>query len=559
MMESGSSEIESISLGAYLKVLSERKWWIIASMVLLLSAAMVWSLLLAVPTYDATAGILRQTTSFDLALFNTQIFDSGNAQRDLQTGSRLVKLNTVAEMVKKDLGSPRSARSLLRILSVNPQSDTDIIEITAVSTDAAEAAAVANSFATQFIRYRQVADRATLSQARVQVEQQLAAMTQVERESERGVLLSQKSEELGILESMQTGGFEVVQAATIPDSPASPKPVLDAFFALVGGLLIGVLLAFVVDRLDRRIKTTDTLEKEFGLPVLASIPRVSHSLMPDGNARSDAAVSFSDSSPRFVESFRSLRSNLKYFEFDRQIRTIAVTSGLPREGKTITTVNLAVSLALSGARVAVIEADLRRPMVHRYFRLSGALGVSNILAGTHNLPTVMQRVKIDQHAPLNRQVVGDPSQLQRLERNLFCLASGPLPPNPAELIGSQQMKTLIEDAAALADYVLIDTPPVLVVADALSLMGLVDAVIVCSRINSTTVEEARQVRTLLHRIGAHTLGVVAGGVRASKRRRDDNYGYFVSEHQIGQHPGDGSKPNQKREKASSAPMGRPGR
>ncbi len=150
----------------------------------------------------------------------------------------------------------------------------------------------------------------------------------------------------------------------------------------------------------------------------------------------------------------------------------------------------------------------------------------------------MQRVKIDQQAPLNQQVAGDSSHPQRLERNLFCVTSGPLPPNPAELIGSQQMKTLIEDAAALADYVLIDTPPVLVVADALSLMGLVDAVIVCSRINSTTIEEARQVRTLLQRIGAHTLGVVAGGVKASKRRRYDSYGYFISEQQIAQQAGD---------------------
>lgn len=528
VMQVESLDLEEASLGSYLGVLRDRKWWVIASATLFLAAAMVWSLALTVPTYNATAGILRQTTSFDQALFNTQVFELRDPQRDLQTGSQLIKVGTVAETVKKNLGSARSPESLRRMVTVNPKLNTDIIEITAASTDAAEAVAVANSFAAQFILYRQAADRAALSQARSQVERQLAGMTPVERATERGVILSQKSEELGILESMQTGGFEIVQVPTIPDSPSSPRPVRNALFALVAGLLVGVLLAFVVDRLDRRIKTTDALEKEFGLPVLASIPRLSHLIAPDGSVRADLPVSFTDSSPRFVESFRTLRSNLKYFEFDRQIRTIAVTSGLPREGKTITTVNLAVSLALSGARVAVIEADLRRPMLHRYFRLSSTVGVSNILAGTHDLQRVMQRVKIDQPAPSNHLVVGDPSQPQRLERNLFCLASGPLPPNPAELMGSQQMKTLIEDAAALADYVLIDTPPVLVVADALSLIGLADAVIVCSRISSTTIEEARQVRTLLQRIGAHTLGVVAGGVRASKRRRYDNYGYFVS-------------------------------
>ena len=214
-------------------------------------------------------------------------------------------------------------------------------------------------------------------------------------------------------------------------------------------------------------------------------------------ARTDAPVGFSDSSPRFVEAFRSLRSNLEYFEFDRKIHTIAVTSGLPREGKTITTVNLAVSLALSGARVAVIEADLRRPMIHRYFRLSSAAGVSNS-PGRHARPAEGNATGQDRSIwPTRPEGGGSRSLPQRTERNLLCVASGPLPPNPAELIGSQQMKTLVEDAAALADYVLIDTPPVLVVADALGLMALVDAVVVCARINSTTIEEARQVRTLM--------------------------------------------------------------
>ena len=360
-MKPGSSEIESATLSSYLKVLSARKWWIIASVVLFVTAALVWSLVLTTPTYTATARILRQSTSFDKALFNTQLFELRDAQRELQTGSDLIKLDTVAQMVKTELNSPRLTKSLLRHISVEPHLNTDIINIRGWSSGAAEAAAIANSFARQFITYRQTADRAALSQAKAQVDQQLATMSTPERESERGTLLTQKSQELGILESMQTGGFEIVQLAEVPTIPSSPRPTRNAFVAVIGGLLLGILLAFVVDRLDRRIKTTDTLEREFGLPVLASIPRVGRLLVPDGSSRTDAPVGFSDTSPRFVESFRSLRTNLKYFEFDRQIRTIAVTSGLPREGKTVTTVNLAVSLALSGARVAVIEADLRRP------------------------------------------------------------------------------------------------------------------------------------------------------------------------------------------------------
>ncbi len=521
-----AADAEETSLGFYLGVLRDRKWWIVTLAALLLGVSGVWSFLLAVPEYTSTAGILRQSTSFDRALFDAQYFAQPDAQRDLLTGSWLIETGAVADRVKADLGSSRSTGSLQRMISASPKPSTDVIEIRAVSTDPAEATAVANSFARQFILYRQSADRAALSQARAEVEQQLSGMSQADRTSDRGVVLAQKSEELRILESMQTGGFEVVQVAVVPTSPSSPRPFLNASLGLVAGLLTGVFLAFVVDRLDRRIKTGDALEREFGLPVLATIPRLPHFRVPEGSAVAPGPVGFSDSSPHFVESFRTLRSNLKYFEFDRQIRTIVVTSGRPREGKTVTTVNLAVSLALSGARVAVIEADLRRPMVHRYFRLSGGAGVSNVLAGEHAFGEVIRRVSVNPQgvAPRMRQ---DSSRLT--ERNLLCLTSGSLPPNPAELIGSQQMKTLIEDVAAVADYVLIDTPPVLVVADALSLVALVDAVIVCSRLNKSTIEEARQVRTLLERTGAHTLGLVAGGGRGKTRRRDDSYGYFVSE------------------------------
>lgn len=522
-----SNHVEKESLGYYLRVIRERKWWIIAVVLLLLAVAGVRSLVLAVPSYTATSGVVRLTSSLDQALFNTQVFQLRDIRRELETGAEVIKVGLVAELVKEELQSSRSAGSLRGMVTATPKVDADIIDITAVSSDPEEAAAVANSFAKQFIFYRQAADRAALSQARGKIEEQLAGMTPAERASERGVVLGEKSEELGILESMQTGGFEIMRLAGVPGSPSSPRPLRSAILALAVGLFMGGLLAFAVDYLDRRVKTEDALEREFGLPVLATIPRVRRLLVPAEHTPARQPMGFSDSSPHFVESFRALRSNLKYFEFDRQIRTIAITSGRPREGKTVTTVNLAVSLALSGARVAVVEADLRRPMLHRYFHLSPGMGVSDVLAGKRTLEEVIRRVSIDYLRGGKARTETD--AVQRLERNVLCLTSGALPPNPGELMGSQQMKKLIEDIAALADYVLIDTPPILVVADALSLVGLVDGVIVCSRLNSSTIDEVRQVRTLLQRTGAHTLGLVAGGGRQPKRGHDDSYGYFVSE------------------------------
>jgi polysaccharide biosynthesis transport protein len=287
-----------------------------------------------------------------------------------------------------------------------------------------------------------------------------------------------------------------------------------------------------VDRADRRIKTVESLEEEFGLPILATIPRIGRRWIPQRSSQSGTPVGFTGSRSQLGESFRALRSSLKYFQLDHPIRTILVTSGLPQEGKTITTVNLAISLALSGARVVVIEADLRRPMIPHYLNLDNKVGLSHILTGASAFGDGLQLVKITDFSVSSGHETDDSSHRPRLERNFYCVTAGPLPPNPAELLGSERMVTLLEEAAANADYVLVDTPPILLVADALGLMGAVDAVIVSARVRSTTIEEAHDVRSLLERSGARTLGLVAGGVRAGARSyyRKYGYGYYASDH-----------------------------
>lgn len=524
---------ETVSLDAYFRVLRERKWIIITIVAVAVTLVLGASLRMT-PQYRATATVLRQTAALDRTLFGTSVFDFQDATLQLQTGANLVKLDAVAKMVKAELKSPRAPQSLRAMVSVTTVAQFDIIRISAQGPDPAEAAAVANSFARQFINYRQQADQAILAAARAQVQDELNKMSAADQASDRGKILIQKREELGVLESMQTGGFALVQEAGVPTSPVSPRPLRNTAFAFIAALFFGVLLAFILDRADRRLKNEEALEKEFGLPVLTSTPRLGRRWIKQGSKHSYEAVGFAHPSPEFAESFRTLRSNLKYFEFDRQIRTILITSGLPGEGKTITTVNLAMSLALSGARVIIIEADLRRPMLHKYLGLSDLVGVSTLLAGNHPLEGALQAVStVDRGSPQRRDQgdagsKGEAARIPRLERSFYCLSSGPLPPNPAELVGSQQMAKLIGEAAAAADYVLIDTPPLLVVADAVSLISIVDAVLVCSQVNGTTIEEARAVRTLLQRIGAHAIGLVAGGTKRP-HHRGDSYGYYIDQ------------------------------
>jgi receptor protein-tyrosine kinase len=222
-----------------------------------------------------------------------------------------------------------------------------------------------------------------------------------------------------------------------------------------------------------------------------------------------------------------LRANLKFFEANRNITSILVTSALPREGKTITAINLSLSLAMSGSRVVVVEGDLRRPMLQKYLELKPGLGLSNILAGTHAVADVVQTIDTSAFFPPDKTANSlDPTQKNLVKKNLLCIAAGPLPPNPAELLGSDRAAELLKELAALCDYVIIDGPPLLLVSDALELAKKVDGVLLVGRLRSTTIDEARKTRVSLRKVGVLPLGVVVSGAtraKAYQRRYGDYY------------------------------------
>jgi Mrp family chromosome partitioning ATPase len=371
---------------------------------------------------------------------------------------------------------------------------------------------VANSFATQFIRYRLEAYRSILASADEQVVAKLDQMTPEELASERGLTLAQKHEELGILYTMQTGGFELVQEAAIPLTPISPKPVRNTGFALAGGLVLGILLAFLVDYIDRRIKNEETMEREFGLPVLASVPKVGRSWGFKRGDKTQNLIGFAEADSPFIEAYRTLRSNLRFYQMEHRTQTLLVTSGLAQEGKTVTTINLALSLALSGARVIILETDLRRPTIDKYLDLDNKVGVSSVLAGTSTFSESLQIVRVPDFVPDPRLSGDNQAKGSTMQTALLCMTSGPLPPNPSELLTSPRMKELIQEAAGHAEYVLIDTPPILLVSDALNLAEHTNGVIIAARMKGTTLDEARDVRTTLQRSGCRALGIVANGV-----------------------------------------------
>lgn len=507
----------SVGIAQLLRILRDRKWVVIGLTILGVGAAMAHSVL-ANPQYRATATILRQTTSLDQALFGTQIFRVSDESRDLITAADLIKLDQVAQKVKEELASTRSPQSLKSMITTKPDSTANTVDIIAESSDPKVAANVANSFARQFILYRQGADRAILSNARTEVESQLESMTDAELASTRGQTLSQKVEELSVLESMQTGGYELVETAIPPTSAYNKHARLDAIIGLVLGLILGLVVAGLVHLADKRIKDEDQFEEEFGVPIVARVPVVGRRWRGTKGDRSPVPVGFSGPGARTVEAFRTLRSNLKYFEVGRDLRTVLVTSALPRESKSVTAINLSISLAMSGARVVVLDADLRRPMLGLYLELDRRRGLTDLLAGTSGVADVVQVVEVDRFMP-GSNGSGDiehDSGMPSSAQDLLCIAAGPLPPNPAELLAMPRTGEVLKELRTICDYVVIDAAPVMLVSDSLELAKEVDGVILVARQGLTRVEDARRTRQSLERVGVKPLGLVVSGVRNSK-------------------------------------------
>jgi capsular exopolysaccharide synthesis family protein len=285
-------------------------------------------------------------------------------------------------------------------------------------------------------------------------------------------------------------------------------------WAILGGvlgLLLGLGLAFLLDRLDRRIREPKDLEAVYGLPLLGVIPEssaLSRSARGGGNARAELP-------PGEAEAFQLIRAHLRYFNVDRQLRTLLVASSAPVDGKTTIARHLASAAARMGSRVLLVEADLRRPTLARQLDALSGPGLADVLIGAVMLGEATQTVEVQ--APLREGAEG---------RTLDVLVAGAsLPPNPGELIESHAMETLLERAQASYDLVVIDTPPLTAVSDAFPLLRKVDGVVIVGRVGRNRRAVAERLHETLTGAGAPLLGVIANGFKAG---RFDAYGYGYS-------------------------------
>ncbi|MEY2401634.1 MAG: polysaccharide biosynthesis transport protein, partial [Ilumatobacteraceae bacterium] len=291
-------------------------------------------------------------------------------------------------------------------------------------------------------------------------------------------LFRQRIDQLQVDAALSAGNAELVRPAAAPLDPIKPTPVRTALLASVVGLLLGLGAAFLIDHLDDSIRSTDDLVRlGSDVPVLATVPNVS--------SRDNRPIAISAPDTPAVESYRNLRTNIQFLGIERKMRSIQVTSTRPGEGKTTTAANLAVVLSQAGSNVVLVDADLRKPDLHRLFAVDGSNGLTNNLAG-------------------------DPMELtiQRITDQLWVIVGGPIPPNPSELLSGRRMDAFADELGRRFDYVIIDSAPILAVSDAAALSRHVDGVLLVAQAKRVSLPQLRESIATLERVGAPLLGIV---------------------------------------------------
>lgn len=437
--------------------------------------------------YTASATLLFRDPGLDEKLFGSSLFNQDDdPERAAATNLRLVALQAVSERTAQALpsGTGLDADAIEEMVSVAPVGESDLISVDAVDPDPELAAQVANTFAEEYIAFRRDADRSKIEEAQGLVQQELDDMTELERASSNGQQLEQQARDLEVLASLQTGNAELVQPADAPSDPSSPQTKRNLALGIVLGLFLGAGLTLLREQLDRRLKDPAEAASVFGFPVLATIPQSrTLSRLRRGESVGRSGIE--------GDAFGMLRTNLRYFNVDREVKSIVVTSAAPQDGKTTVAWNLALAEVQAGKRVLYLEADLRRPSLGTQLGPRTADGLSVVLAGMAKVEDTLQSVE-----------------------GVDVLFAGPPPPNPAELIESERMRELVRWGEHRYDRVVIDTPPVAVVADAVPLVTTVSGVLVVVRVNRSRRDAAEHLRDQLRNLGAPTLGIVVNGIPA---------------------------------------------
>ena len=499
------------------------KWlWLIVLATIVAAGGAYFASQYITPVYRATATLLINEPS---AAINTDFQDILASERLARSyAERLTNLH-VLEQVILDTGLAMSADDLEELVDVSLVRDTQLIRLSVEHPNPATAVLLANQIPVAFAERNEEQQSSRFAASKLSLEQELATI-----EAEIAGLEAQLSpsstveqrltelraahssvlstyEELRIAEVQSLSNVIIDEQATWPVEPVRPRLALNVVLAGLSGAMLAVAVVLLIEYLDDTLKSPADVARYLKLPTLAPIPILRH-------IDKDLLVVASQPRSPGAEAFRALRTNIQYASIDRPVRSIVVTSSRERDGKTVIASNLAAAIAQAGKKVILIDSDLRRPALTKSFHLREREGLTDAL-----------------FLPNFEQLLTWSSQID----NLKIMPSGSIPPNPAELIGSERLQALLEFMKQHVDFIIFDSPPLLAVTDAALLSARVDGVVLVVNAGKTRKDESMRAVESLQKVGANILGVVVNKMGGRSTGYYNYYYYSQESSNNGQH------------------------
>jgi Mrp family chromosome partitioning ATPase/LPS O-antigen subunit length determinant protein (WzzB/FepE family) len=510
------------SLRDYLHIVRRQKWIILQALVLVPLVALLYSWH-ETPVYQGSATVLLSRQDLADQLTNAQN-QTALSQTLVPTQAAVARVTEIASRTIAQLNLPAmTPQQFLQNSSVTQSANADTLGFDFRSTDPALAQNGATKYAQNYVAYKHSLDTASFESARREVD---GRIQQLEAQGDaKGALytsLVEREQQLQTLEALQTSNATVVQTARSAVK-VTPKTARNGVLGLVLGLFLGLGLAFLRETLDTRVRSAQEIGDRLGLPLLGRVPE------PPKHLRSmDRLSMLEEPSGLHAEAFRVLRTNIEFSVLDSSVRTVMITSAVEQEGKSTTIANLAVALARGGQSVALVDLDLRRPYVDRFFDVGERPGITQVALGRATLEEALVPIPIasikpsaalrpryemssNGHSNGNGNGVGG---------RLYVVGSGPIPPDPGEFVASHALTSILLQLQEVAEVILIDAPPLLRVGDAMVLSAKVDALLLATRMEKVRRPMLTDIHRMLDTSPARVLGFVVTGAEA-----EEGYGY----------------------------------
>lgn len=492
--------------------------WLFVLVAITFAGVAYWVSSRMLPFYESSTTVLvneapaTQATDYTSVLMSKQL---------TSTYAQMMTKDPVLSEVIKEMGIQNSISDLKSWISVGAIRDTQLIQVSVVTTDPEYSARIANAIVKVFSEQIQAIQIERFAQSKAALETQLIetdkqitlygakveeAISAEEKERLDAKLTQYRSiyanlllsyEQIRLSEAQSVSSVVQVETATANPVPVRPRVMLNTLLAASAGFLLAMAVVVIREALDDTLKTPNEITQKFNIPVLGVINRYP--------SNQNLPITLVEPRSPTAEAYRALRTNVNYTSVDRPVKVILVTSSEPGEGKSTTISNLAVVMAQNGSRVILADCDMRHPRLHTYFKIPNRVGMSTLFSHLEAFIGACQTTQVP---------------------GLSVITTGALPPNPSELMSSKTMQSILGVMRQAADIILIDTPPVLAVTDAAALAPSVDGVLLVAHPGKTRNSAFRQTLDQLKQVNARVLGVVLNNVVT----RGKSYGYHYKEY-----------------------------